>query len=168
MEYWDVYDAHRHPLGKTHLRGTPLRKGEYHLIVFVWVVNSEGKLLLTKRSPEKQPYAGMWENTGGSALAGETSRQAIRRELFEETGIAAEEAEFEFLAAKVGRTWISDTYLLRRDVPLSALRLQPGETCDAQWVTRSEFAALIAQGVVAQPDVERLKLVEKKLTGLFK
>lgn len=168
MEYWDVYDAHRRPLGKTHLRGTPLPKGEYHLIVFVWVVNSEGKLLLTKRSPEKQPYAGLWENTGGSALAGETSRQAIRRELFEETGIAAEEAEFEFLTAKVGRTWISDTYLLRRDAPLSALRLQPGETCDAQWVTRAEFAALIAQGAVAQPDVERLKLVEKKLAGLFK
>ena len=168
MEYWDVYDADCRPLGKTHLRGTPMPPGEYHLIVFVWVINAAGQLLLTKRSPEKQPYPNMWENTGGSAIAGESSRQAIRRELLEETGIAAEEAEFEFLAAKVGRTWISDTYLLRRDVPLSALRLQAGETCDARWVTRAEFDALIAQGVVAQPDVERLSLIREHLDGIFR
>ena len=53
MEYWDVYDVHRRPLGKLHLRGKPMPHEEYHLIVFVWVVNSAGQLLLTKRSPEK-------------------------------------------------------------------------------------------------------------------
>ena len=57
----------------------------------------------------------MWANTGGSAITGESSRQAIRRELFEETGIAAEEAEFEFLGTKVGGGRISDTYLLQRE-----------------------------------------------------
>lgn len=168
MEYWDVYDADRRPLGKTHLRGMPMPSGEYHLVVFVWVVNAAGQLLLTKRSPEKQAYPNMWANTGGSAITGESSRQAIRRELFEETGIAAEEAEFEFLGTKVGGGRISDTYLLQRDVPLSALRFQAGETCDARWVTRAEFDALTAQGVVAQPDVERLPLVWERLDGIFR
>lgn len=167
MEYWDVYDAKRRPLGRTHLRGLPMPPGEYHLIVFVWVVNSAGRLLLTKRSPEKQSYPNLWENTGGAAIAGETSRQAIRRELMEETGIAAEEGEFEFLITKLGRSWIADTYLLRRDVPLEDIRLQPGETCDAQWVTRAQFDALIARNAVAKPDVERFALVEHRLRGLF-
>ena len=167
MEYWDVYDAKRRPLGRTHLRGLPMPPGEYHLIVFVWVVNSAGRLLLTKRSPEKQSYPNLWENTGGAAIAGETSRQAIRRELMEETGIAAEEGEFEFLITKLGRSWIADTYLLRRDVPLEDIRLQPGETCDAQWVTRAQFDALIARNAVAKPDVERFELVEPRLRELF-
>lgn len=167
MEYWDVYDVHRRPLGKLHLRGKPMPHGEYHLIVFVWVVNSAGQLLLTKRSPEKEHYPNLWENTGGAVLAGETSRQGIRRELLEETGIPATENEFEFLITKVGRTWIADTYLLRRDVPLEDIRLQPGETCDAQWVTRAQFDALIARNAVAKPDVERFALVEQQLRGLF-
>lgn len=168
MEYWDVYDAARRPLGRTHLRGTPLRPGEYHLIVFVWVVNSAGQLLLTKRSPEKESYPNLWENTGGSAVAGETSRQAIRRELLEETGIEALEEEFEFLATTVRRTWIADTYLLRRDVALEDIRFQPGETCDARWVTRAEFDGMIAQSLVAQPDVERFTVVEPMLRNILK
>ena len=145
MEYWDVYDVHRRPLGKLHLRGKPMPHGEYHLIVFVWVVNSAGQLLLTKRSPEKEHYPNLWE----------------------ETGIPAAEDEVDCLITKVGRTWIADTYLLRRDVPLEDIRLQPGETCDAQWVTRAQFDALIARNAVAKPDVERFALVEQQLRGLF-
>ena len=167
MEYWDVYDAKRRPLGKLHLRGKPMLRGEYHLVVFVWVINSAGRLLLTKRSPEKEHYPNLWANTGGAAIAGETSLQAIRRELMEETGISAEEDEFEFLVTKIGRSRIADTYLLRRDVPLEDIRLQPGETCDAQWVTRAQFDALVAQNAVAKPDVERFAVIEPRLCGLF-
>ena len=164
MEYWDVYDAARRPLGRTHLRGTPLRPGEYHLIVFVWVVNSAGQLLLTKRSPEKESYPNLWENTGGSAVAGETSRQAIRRELLEETGIEAREEEFEFIATTVRRTWIADTYLLRRDVELEDIRIQPGETCDARWVDRRELERMIEDKLLARPDVQRLRQRDALLT----
>ena len=46
----------------------------------VWVYDGEGNLLLTRRAPGKS-YAGTWENSGGVAKAGETSLQAIRREL---------------------------------------------------------------------------------------
>ena len=77
MELWDLYDKDRKPLGKTHVRGVPLKKGEYHLVVFVWVFNSTGQVLMTKRAPEKQSYPNLWEHTGGSVLSGETSRQAI-------------------------------------------------------------------------------------------
>ena len=60
MELWDLYNVRREPLGRTHRRGTPMRRGEYHLVVFVWVFNGRGKLLLTKRSPEKMAYPDLW------------------------------------------------------------------------------------------------------------
>ena len=88
MELWDLYDEHRAPLGRTHQRGLPLAPGEYHLAVIVVIVNSRGEVLLTRRSPEKAVCPGWWENTGGAVQAGETSRQAILRELEEETGLA--------------------------------------------------------------------------------
>lgn len=55
MEYWDLYDSERKPLGRTHLRGDKFEDGEYYVCCEVWVVNSEGKFLTTKRHPEKKP-----------------------------------------------------------------------------------------------------------------
>ena len=70
MELWDVYDENRVPLNRLHRRGAPMRSGEYHLTVFVWIFNRKGQLLLTKRSPEKMAYPNFWALTGGAAQAG--------------------------------------------------------------------------------------------------
>ena len=99
MELWDVFDEKRRPLHRTHVRGVQMRRGEYHLVVFVWIFNSNGQTLLTKRSPEKKTYPNFWSPTGGAVQAGETSLQAIARELHEETGIHADLAEFQFLTS---------------------------------------------------------------------
>lgn len=96
MEYNDVYDADRRPTGRVHLRGTRWEPGDYGLLAVCWIYDGHGKLLLTRRAREKT-YAGTWENSGGAVQAGEDSRQAVAREVFEETGIRAEPAEFEFL-----------------------------------------------------------------------
>ena len=145
-----------------------MRRGEYHINVFVWIFNSAGELLLTKRSPEKESYPNLWETTGGAVLAGETSRQAIVRELREETGLCAAPEEFVFLDSVRGKTWFSDTYALRRDAPLSQIVLQPGETCGARWVTRAAFERMIAAGEVAQPDVRRFYTLAHFFNELLK
>ena len=82
-EFNDIYDADRNLTGRTHRRGSPWRKGEYGLVVCVWVYDGRGHILLTRRAKGKS-FAGTWENSGGAAKAGETSRQAIARELYEE------------------------------------------------------------------------------------
>ena len=97
-EWNDIYDADRNLTGRVHMRGTPWKPGEFGLVVCVWVYDGRGRMLLTRRAPEKS-FAGTWENSGGAAKAGETSRQAISRELFEETGIRAEPEEFELLCS---------------------------------------------------------------------
>jgi len=45
-------------------------------------------VLLVRR--DKEPYRGMWSFPGGSIEPGETSREAARREVWEETGIEIE------------------------------------------------------------------------------
>ena len=128
MEEWnDVYDAQRCRTGKTHLRGTPWEPGEYGLTVCVWVYDGRGKILLTRRAPEKS-FAGTWENSGGMARAGEDSLTAIQRELWEETGIAAPPERFEFLGSDQDRNTFYDFYCLKNPVSLKKIRLQPGET----------------------------------------
>ena len=50
------------------------------------LIRADGALLLSTR-PEGKPYAGYWEFPGGKLEAGETVKQALRRELQEELGI---------------------------------------------------------------------------------
>lgn len=151
MELWDLYDAGRISLNRTHIRGTPGIPGEYHLVVSIWTVNSSGSILLTLRDSRKESYPNHWENTGGAALAGETSLQAARRELEEETGIVVDESELVLLGTQKTRDSFVDHYLLRRDVSLSAIRLQAGETADVKWVTMQEFEGMIKDLTLAKP-----------------
>ena len=142
MELNDVYDKDRNLTGRTRRRGSKWAPGEYGLVVCVWVHDGKGKLLMTRRAPQKS-FPHTWENPGGAAKAGETSLQAIRRELFEETGIRAEEGEFELLSTTRDGHFFYDHYCLRRDIPLEDVVLQPGETDDAKWVTFSEIHDMI-------------------------
>ncbi len=141
-EFNDIYDSDRNVTGRVHLRGTPWKRGEYGLVVCVWIYDGRGNLLLTRRAPGKS-FAGTWENSGGSAQAGETSLQAIVRELREETGIRAEPEEFELLEY-VREGYIHyDHYCLHRDIPLDQVVLQPGETDAVRWASFSQVHELI-------------------------
>lgn len=149
MERNDIYDKDRNLTGRTHTRGTPWQKGDYGLVVCVWVYDGHGRLLLTRRAPEKS-FPGTWENSGGAAQAGETSLQAIVRELREETGIDAKPEEFSLLCTGKDKTAFFDFYCLKRDVALEQLLLQPGETDAAKWVTPEEIRQMIRKGMICK------------------
>ena len=142
MEFNDIYDCNKRRTGRVHRRGTPWRPGEFGLVVCVWVYDGKGRLLLTRRAPEKS-FPGTWENSGGAAQAGETSLLAVVRELYEETGIRAAAEEFELLDTARDQTCFYDFYCLCREIPLTQIRLQPGETDGVQWATFEQVHALI-------------------------
>lgn len=134
QEWNDVYDENRNLTGRVHLRGTRWAPGDHGLVVCVWVYDGRGHVLLTRRAKGKS-FSGTWENSGGAAKAGETSRQAIARELFEETGIRASEEEFEYLCSDEDKNTFYDFYCLKRQVPLKEVILLPGETDNAMWAS---------------------------------
>ena len=97
MEYWDLYDSERKPLGRLHARGDEFAEGEYYVCAEVWVKNSENCFRITRRHPDKRA-GGLWEFTGGGTIAGETTLESAVRELKEETGIDADETELKLFA----------------------------------------------------------------------
>ena len=149
MEFNDIYDKNRNLTGRVHRRGTRWKAGEYGLVVCVWVYDGNGNLLLTRRAPGKS-FAGTWENSGGAAKAGETSRQAIARELFEETGIRADEEEFELLSSDRDRNAHYDFYCLKRQTPLDEIVLLPGETDDVQWASMQQVHQMVRDGDICR------------------
>ena len=91
----------------------------------------------------------------------------MRRELREETGIEADEADFHLVRSFREHSTFSDVYFLFHDIPLSALHLQPGETTEARWVSKAGLEALVASGEVAQPDVRRLRQLRDEFRKIW-
>lgn len=146
-ELWDVYDKNRRLTGRHHRRGDFLGEGEYHLVVHVWLLNSRGEFLLTKRSANKG-YPNMWESTGGSALAGDDSITAALREVKEETGLTADPALGECVISFRREDCFVDVWLFRQDFNLDDVVLQEGETCDRMYASIDKLKELDDSGVL--------------------
>jgi 8-oxo-dGTP diphosphatase len=156
-EYWDLLDAQARPTGRLHQRGLPLPPGGYHLVISVWTIHrATGKLLLTLRAPEKVICPNLWENTGGSALAGETSAAAAAREVREETGLACAPGDLHFIARLTtpAQAFVDCYWRLTAADP-GSVRLQAGETVDYTWTSLDDLQALIEAGRFAPPIISQ-------------
>lgn len=160
MEFWDLYDRNRIPLGRTHIRGEKLGDGEFHIVVNILSVNSEGKILVTKRHPDK-PNGDRWEISGGSAVAGESSEKAAERELFEETGLRAD-GKLLYYGTIIRKPsgCIHDFYLYRGEFSEKDITLQAEETTDFRLVSADEVYEMAKSG-------EFLGFLYNRIKGVF-
>ena len=145
-ELWDIYDVNKNKLGRTAERDVyQFKEGEYHIVVTGIIMNSENKILISKRAGHKK-YGGMWECSSGSILAGETSLEGIIRELKEELGLEFSKKEAIFLK-EIRRDKIlpdfKDLWLFRKDVEIDKLTFPDGEVTEAKWVTIQEFIEMV-------------------------
>ena len=150
MELWDVYDINRNRIeGRVSVRGSDdMTDDEFHLVIFAVVRDSKGNLLCSMRDRNKM-FGGTWEFCGGSALSGETSRQAAERELLEETGLDVSECEGRIVAENTkywkGSNWFYDVWMFDCDFDIETLVPQPGEV--------ERFESFTVQHVKHQLDV---------------
>ncbi len=154
-EFWDIYDENRQKTGRLQQRGLPMAAEDYHLVVMVWLFDSSGRVLLTRRHSQK-PWGGYWECTGGAVIAGEDTYAGALREAAEEIGVDLRQGPPGELVKSYRRkadapdkySGFCDVYRFVRDIPLSELTLQAEEVTAAKWVTQSEYEARCANGEV--------------------
>lgn len=144
-ELWDVYDSERNLMGRIHRRSDPLPKGDYHLVVHVWLQNSKGEFLITKRALNKG-YPDMWECTGGSAVMGDDSITAAIREIREETGLSAKSENGRCIFTLTREDSICDVWLFKQDFDISDVVLQENETTDAKYAATDKIRRMINDG----------------------
>lgn len=147
VEKWDILNADGEPTGRTTVRGrVNLQQGEYHLVVHIWIVSSDGCFLVQRRADDRKLMPGEWAATGGAAIAGEDSYTAANRELFEELGIPSNKRTLKKLVRIRRRNSLLDVWMINVDIPITRLRLQESEVAEAKWVSRTQFEDMIKNG----------------------
>ena len=146
-EKWDILNDRGIATGRTTLRGDYVfKKGEYHLVVHIWIFSPDGKFLIQRRSEDKKLMPGEWAATGGAAISGEDSFSAAARELYEELGIKSDRGSLLFLKRIKRRNSFLDIWYITTDMPVSELNLQKSEVAEAKWVSEETLKKMIGEG----------------------
>lgn len=159
MELWDIYDSNKQRTGRTMKRNDwCLKDDEYHLTVLGVVVRPDGKFLITKRVMTKAWAPGWWEVSGGAVMAGEESKNAVIREVKEETGLDVSKCEGGYLFTYhrenpgEGDNYFVDVYRFIVDFEEDDLDLQEKETDGYMLATLDEIKEFASQGIFLHYD----------------
>jgi len=147
-EIWDLYNSKKQPTGRTMQRGEEIPAGLYHLAVHIWPVNARGELLVQKRASTVQWKPNLWAVTGGSAVAGEDSMTAARRELKEELGFSAVPSQMKEIACLKRSNSFCSVYTIRIDQPAGCFSLQKEEVSEVRWCSPSRVSRMVSEGIL--------------------
>lgn len=154
MELWDIYDENKQLTGRTMVRNDwHMQPGDYHLTVLGVIRRRDGKYLITQRVLTKSWAPGHWEVSGGGVQAGETSEEAVKREILEETGLDVSGAEggYQFSYKRVnpdeGDNYFVDIYCYEMDFSEKDLNLQQKEINGYKLADAEEIRVLGEQGI---------------------
>jgi len=134
-ELFEILKYNGKPAGRLKPRGEVHRDGDLHGSIHVWVFDGR-EVLLQKRAADKDVFPGYIDaSCTGHIDPGETPVKAALRELSEELGISAEEADLRFVLRQHVTNHIPPLYnreidyvfLLEKPIDRSALKFQREE-----------------------------------------
>lgn len=149
VEYFDVYDENKKLKDYTLPRkGRKLKEGEFMLVVLALIERPDHTFLITQRSMDKKWAAGGWEVSGGGVMAGETSFEAVCREVKEEVGLDVSKAEggviytYSNVDLERGDNYFVDIYHFHMDYTETDVTIQESEAMGFRIVPFSEITRL--------------------------
>jgi isopentenyldiphosphate isomerase len=146
MEILDVYNEKRQRTGRTHIRGNPVKKGDYILVVHVWILNDKDEFLIQKRQPWKKLWPGMWDcAVAGAALVGDDSAGAAVREAKEELDVDLDIDNGHVLFTDKFSFGFDDIWIVKQNLDISSLKLQQEEVAQVKWASEKEIREMAAE-----------------------
>lgn len=141
MEMVDVFTADGIKTTTVISRNQAHSKGLWHRTVHIWIKNSNGDLLLQKRSSTKETHPGLWDiSCAGHLSAGDSSIEAALREMKEELGISCRSNTLKLLFTlpqqyispnhRVFDNEITDVFLLTKTIEEHDVSPDPEEVAE--------------------------------------
>ncbi|MFC1721446.1 NUDIX domain-containing protein [Patescibacteria group bacterium] len=181
MEKFDIIDKEGNKTGEYIPRERVHREGLWHKSVHVWIINDKDELLIQKRAPEKDSHPNEWDiSTAGHISSGETPISTAISEAKEELGIDITENELKKLfthknqsiqhGGKFINNEFTDVYLVRKNVDVQKLKLQPEEVSEVKLVHYKDLQKIISDktpGYVLHDDEYRrlFEILDKRASS---
>ncbi|MFT8884249.1 MAG: NUDIX domain-containing protein [Liquorilactobacillus hordei] len=158
-EIWDIYNINLQKIGIKRRRDT-LIKGEFHLVVGVFVLDNN-RVLLQKRTLSKLNNPGKWQETaGGSVLSGESIYMAASREVYEELGINLRIEADNFFFKEIQESWITFWFVVTTQLDINKLIIQKAEVDKVEFFEITKAIELLKNKGIDNT-WERLKLISQ-------
>jgi len=153
-EWLDVVGSEGTATGERISKPEAHRTGAWHRAAHVWIVTPNRLVLLQRRAAVKENYPSLWDvSSAGHCSAGESAVETAVRETCEELGLTIEPAELRPLGSVREQCVLNDgtyldnelhdVFLVRREVDVAQLVLQPGEVDDAILIPLEELRARV-------------------------
>ena len=145
-ELIDVLDENGIKTGETLPRSEIHKKGLWHRIIVVAIINDKNEILIQQRSDNKDKNPGMWDiSVTGHLSAGQDSLSAATREISEEVsvslGYTVEVKDFRFMFSFRKEEYVNENHYDRQFYDFFILR-QKGLTSENITFQESEVQAI--------------------------
>jgi isopentenyl-diphosphate delta-isomerase len=155
------------PKAEVHHADTPL-----HLAFSCYVLDERGRLLVTRRASGKRTFGGVWTNSAcGHPAPGEPIAEAVRRRVQQELGVVLDDLwlvlpQFRYRAEMNG---VAENEMCPVFVATTgdAVRLDPDEVDDHEWVDWAHFRASVLDGSrdISPWCLDQVRLLPQDLAG---
>jgi len=153
-ELIDVLDEKGNNTGEVLTREQIHKKGLWHKIVVIAIIDKNKNILMQKRAKNKKENPEKWDvSAGGHVSSGQNSIDAAIRETFEEIGIKVNEKELEYIftyknSKKLDENYIDneiyDCYIVKKqDIKLKDIKIQKSEVERVKLCNITEFRKII-------------------------
>ena len=148
----DVLDERGKKTGLVLMKSEAHAKSLWHGVIHIWLYNSKGEVLMQKRSPQKIISPNAWDvAAGGHITAGEVPKGAAVKEAGEEISLKISKDELKFIGRRKfthqmegwkNQLFIS-SYILKKDVNASGLKLEVEEVSGVKWIKLDELEKML-------------------------
>lgn len=128
------------PRARKEIHGQPLQF--WHAVVNIWVINSQEKILCTKRSIQNEGNPNKWQTyVGGHVKHGDSFEETAIKELNEELGLTPDDGRLIFFKKEKGEPWkhIVVMYVFFWNGKIEDVNMKDGEIDDARWMNFNEY-----------------------------
>ncbi len=164
MEYFDILNKDGSISGKIAPKGVDLPEGQYYVGAHGYIHNSKGEFLIQKRADTKEFLPGGWDIHMGHVIAGETSEEAIIREIHEELGIQIEKPTLIKRVVWEEYNHFIDVFAICKDIDVSQVTIQKSEVQEVKYISKVEMLEL-TRNMYYRPEEYRIAMEDyiKKL-----
>lgn len=174
MKKLDILDEYGIRTGEALSREEVHRLGKVHRAVHLYLFDKSNNLLLQRRSHHTDHFPGMFSiSLTGHVDAGESSSEALYREMREELRLDPAHMKIDFLFSfrqdiKISSEYIdhqfNDVYACCHDFKIEDILFNSEEICEIKFVHFSEFSVMVA---ISKSDLAQVYARECVDVGYF-